>query len=120
MGDIMTINKLVRIENGVAFAISFYIYIQLDFPIWLFFVLLFVPDITMIGYAINNKTGAIVYNFGHSFILPLLLALCYLYFSKDYLLIIAIIWIAHIFLDRLLGFGLKCKDSFNKTHIQSL
>jgi hypothetical protein len=116
----MTINKMVRIENGFAFAISFYIYIQLDFPIWLFFVLLLVPDITMIGYAFNNKTGALVYNFGHSFILPLLLALCYLYFSNDYLLIISIIWISHIFMDRLLGFGLKYKDSFNKTHLQSL
>lgn len=116
----MTINQMVRIENGFAFVISFYIYMKLDFPIWLFFVLLLVPDITMIGYAINKKIGAIVYNFGHSFILPLLLALCYLYFSKDYLLIISIIWIAHIFMDRLLGFGLKYQDSFNNTHIQRL
>lgn len=116
----MTINQIVRIENGFALAISFYIYIQLDFPIWLFFVLLLVPDITMIGYAINNKIGAKVYNFGHSFILPLLLALGYLSFSKDYLLIISIIWLSHIFMDRLLGFGLKYQDSFNKTHIQRI
>ncbi|MDH5160511.1 DUF4260 domain-containing protein [Heyndrickxia oleronia] len=113
-------NQIVRIENGFALAISFYIYIQLDFPIWLFFVLLLVPDITMIGYAINNKIGAKVYNFGHSFILPLLLALGYLSFSKDYLLIISIIWLSHIFMDRLLGFGLKYQDSFNKTHIQRI
>ena len=116
----MTINQMVRIENGFAFAISFCIYMHLDFPIWLFFVLLLFPDITMIGYAINKKIGAIVYNFGHSFILPLLLALCYLYFSKDYLLIISIICIAQIFMDRLLGFGLKYQESFNKTHIQRL
>lgn len=116
----MTINQIVRIENGFALATSFYIYMHLDFPIWLFFVLLFVPDITMIGYAINKKIGALVYNFGHSFILPLLLALCYLYFSNEYLLIISIIWIAHICMDRLLGFGLKYQNSFNKTHIQRL
>lgn len=116
----MTINRLVRLENGFAFGLSFYIYMQLDFPIWLFFVLLLVPDITMIGYAINKKIGAGVYNFGHSFILPLLLALCYLYFSKDYLLLISVIWIAHIFMDRLLGFGLKYQDSFKETHIQKI
>lgn len=116
----MTINHIIRIENGLAFALSFYIYMQLDFPIWLFFVLLLVPDLTMIGYAMNKKIGVIVYNVGHSFVLPLLLALCYVYFSKDYLLIIAIIWLAHIFMDRLFGFGLKYKDSFNKTHIQRL
>ena len=116
----MTIHKIVRIENGFAFVISFYIYMQLDFPIWLFFVLLLVPDITMIGYAINKEIGAIVYNFGHSLIVPLLFAIGYFSFSKDYLLIISIIWLAHIFMDRLLGFGLKYKESFNKTHIQKL
>ncbi|WP_411830172.1 DUF4260 domain-containing protein [Paenibacillus alba] len=117
----MTIKQMVRIENGFAFALSFYIYMHLNFPIWLFFVLLVVPDITMIGYAINKKIGAIVYNFGHTFILPLLLALCYLYFSKDYLLIISITWIAHICMDRVIGAGLKYQDSsFTKTHIQRL
>ena len=116
----MTINKIVRIENGCAFAISFYIYMLLDFPIWLFFVLLLVPDITMIGYVINKEIGAVVYNFGHSLISPLVILLSYFYFSKDYLLMISIIWIAHIFMDRLLGFGLKYGDSFNKTHIQKL
>lgn len=116
----MIINQIIRLENGLAFAIAFYLYMHLDFPLWLFFVLLFVPDITIFGYFFNEKTGAILYNLGHSFILPLLLALWYLYFPKDYLLIISLIWIAHIFLDRLLGFGLKYQDSFNKTHIQRL
>ena len=116
----MTINKIVRIENGIGFVASFYMYLYLNFPIWLFFVLLLAPDITMIGYAINKKIGAIIYNFGHSLISPLLFAFSYFYFSKDYLLIISIIWLAHIFMDRSLGFGLKYEDSFKKTHIQKL
>ncbi|MCM3358200.1 DUF4260 domain-containing protein [Psychrobacillus sp. MER TA 171] len=93
---------------------------QLDFPIWLFFLLLFVPDITMIGYTINNKIGATIYNVGHSFIFPILLTLGYFYFLKDYLLIISIIWVAHIFMDRLFGFGLKYQESFKETHMQRL
>lgn len=117
----MTFNQTtVRIENGIALAISFYFYTMLDFPIWLFFVLLLIPDITMIGYVINNKIGAIIYNLGHSFISPVLLALCYFYFLKDYLLLLSIIWVAHIFMDRLFGFGLKYPDSFKKTHIQRI
>lgn len=114
----MNINQLIRIEYGLAFILSLYIYLQLDFPIWLFFVLLFVPDITMIGYALNNKIGAIVYNFGHSFILPFIFVTGYFAFSKKYLLLIAIIWIAHIFMDRCLGFGLKYQEGFKKTHLQ--
>ena len=116
----MTVKRIVRIENGFAFAISFYIYVHLNFPIWLFFVLLLVPDITMIGYAMNKKIGALVYNIGHSLIVPLLFFISYFYFSNDYLLITSIIWLAHIFMDRLLGFGLKYEDTFNITHIQKL
>lgn len=116
----MKVNHIVRLENGLAFGISFFIYMQLDFPIWLFFLLLFVPDITMIGYTINNKIGAAIYNLGHSFIFPILLTLCYFYFLQDYLLIISIIWVAHIFMDRLFGFGLKYQESFKETHIQRL
>ena len=116
----MAVKQMIHLENGIAFALSFYIYIQLDFPIWLFFALLFVPDITMAGYALNNKIGAHLYNFGHSFVFPLLLLLSYFYFLKDYLLIVSIIWFAHIFMDRLLGFGLKYQDSFHHTHIQRI
>ncbi|WP_455660668.1 DUF4260 domain-containing protein [Pradoshia sp.] len=116
----MTVHKIVRLEYGFAFAFLFYMYIQLGFPVWLFFVLLLLPDITMIGYALNKSIGADVYNFGHSLIIPLLLAACYFLFSKDYLLIISLIWLSHICMDRLLGFGLKYKDSFNHTHIQKM
>lgn len=116
----MAINRIVRIENGVAFLISFYIYMYLDFPIWMFFVFLLAPDITAMGYIFNKNIGSQIYNVGHNLILPLLLALSYLYFSLDYLLITAIIWSAHIYMDRLFGYGLKYKDSFNKTHIQKI
>lgn len=116
----MTIQKVVRVENGMALAASFYMYVHLNFPLWLFFVLLFVPDITMIGYAINTRIGATVYNWGHSLIIPLLFFMSYLFFLNEYLLIISIVWLAHIFMDRLFGFGLKYKDSFNTTHIQKL
>lgn len=114
----MMINQIVRMEIGIAFVITFCIYLYFNFPIWLFFVFLLAPDFTAIGYVFNKKIGSLIYNFGHNLILPLLLAASYLYFSKDVLLIISIIWLAHIFMDRLLGYGLKYPDSFNKTHIQ--
>jgi hypothetical protein len=116
----MTIHQIIRIEYGFAFAISFYIYLQLDFQIWMFFVFLLAPDITAIGYVFNKKVGSFVYNFGHNLISPLLLIISYFYFSKEYLLVISIIWLAHIFMDRSLGYGLKYADSFNKTHLQRI
>ena len=119
-GGILINQLIVRIENGLGFAGSFYLYWQFDFPIWLFFVLLLVPDITMVGYALNTKIGAFIYNIGHSFILPIFLLLLYVVFSTDVLLLIALIWSAHIFIDRLFGYGLKYKGDFKETHIQRI
>ncbi|MFP4978274.1 DUF4260 domain-containing protein [Paenibacillus sp. CN-4] len=117
----MTNKQIVHVEYALAFALSFFIYMQLHFPIGLFVVLLLVPDLTMLGYTINKKIGAIVYNFGHTFIIPLLFALGYLFFSNDYLLLGSIIWIAHICMDRAIGAGLKYQESsFTNTHIQRL
>lgn len=116
----MTNKQIIHVEYALAFALSFFIYMQLQFPIWLFVVFLFVPDFTMLGYTINKKIGAIVYNLGHTFTFPLLFALGYLYFSYDYLLLGSIIWIAHICMDRAIGAGLKYQDSFTHTHIQRL
>lgn len=117
----MTNKQIVHVEYALAFALTFFIYMQLHFPIWLFVALLFVPDLTMLGYTINKKIGAIVYNFGHTFIIPLLFALGSLFLSNDYLLLGSIIWIAHICMDRAIGAGLKYqKSSFTNTHIQRL
>ncbi len=33
---------------------------------------------------------------------------------------VAVIWIAHIALDRFLGFGLKYSQAFQPTHIQNV
>ncbi|MDQ0229152.1 hypothetical protein J2S19_000402 [Metabacillus malikii] len=112
--------QVVRIENGIAFVLSFYLFTLLDFPVWLFFLLLMIPDITMVGYAFNNKIGAKVYNFGHSLVVPLLLTIGYFFYLNEYLLLTIIIWVAHIFMDRFLGFGLKYEDSFKSTHIHRL
>jgi hypothetical protein len=117
----MTNKQIVHVEYAIAFALTILFYIHLHFPFWLFVVLFFVPDLTMLGYTKNAKIGAAVYNFGHTFIFPMLLALGYLVFSNDYLLIGSIIWIAHICMDRAIGAGLKYKNSpFSNTHIQRL
>ena len=81
---------------------------------WLKFALLFLaPDISIAAYLARKRIGAAVYNLVHSYTLPLLLA------ATGVALPLALIWIAHIGFDRLLGFGLKFPDAFQPTHIQS-
>jgi hypothetical protein len=87
---------------------------------WLMFALLFlVPDLSMLGYLGGRKLGAGVYNLGHTYILPAALAAFGLFRSQPLALDIALIWIAHIGFDRLLGFGLKYQTAFGHTHLSA-
>ncbi len=114
------IKPLIQFEYAFAFLLTIVFYWYSDFSLLLFFVLLFVPDLSMIGYVINNKIGAIVYNVGHTFLLPLSLLVISFTFANSFLLMISLIWLAHIFMDRALSFGLKYDDAFKHTHIQNL
>ena len=79
-----------------------------------------IPDIFMLGYVINRKTGSYVYNIGHTYITPIIIALLYLYIDEKLLLQIALIWLAHISMDRTMGFGLKYSSDTDKTIIQKI
>jgi len=111
---------IIQTENAIFFALTFIIYSHFDFSLLLFFGLLLVPDITMLGYLANPKVGARIYNIGHSFILPTIILLSYFLIQADILLIIAFIWYAHIFMDRAIGYGLKYPHSFKETHLQKI
>ena len=85
---------------------------------WLAFILLLlVPDLVMVGYLVNNQVGSIVYNLGHSYVLPLLLGVLSLLFEAPLGLQLALIWLAHIGMDRSMGYGLKYEDGFKETHL---
>ena len=112
--------KIIGLENGLAFLICVFLNLQLEFSLLLFFLLLLVPDITMVGYMVNPKIGAFIYNAGHSFLLPFLLVCLYFFFLEPYLLTTANIWAAHICMDRFFGFGLKYTTDFKETHLQRI
>ena len=116
-GNILT---LIKLDNECIFIITIAVYFKLEFSIWLFLLLLLVPDIFMLGYVINRKIGRYVYNIGHTYITPIIIALLYLYIDERLLLQIALIWLAHISMDRTLGFGLKYSSDTNKTIIQKM
>jgi hypothetical protein len=73
----------------------------------------------MLGYLGGRKLGAGIYNFAHTYILPAALAAYGLYQSQPLALDLALIWIAHIGFDRLLGFGLKYQTAFRHTHLSA-
>jgi hypothetical protein len=99
---------LLRIEGGVLFAATILGYWESHASWILFAALLLAPDLSLAGYAAGVKMGAAVYNL-------LAYGLVAAHFS---LLPYGMIWIAHIGMDRMLGFGLKYPTRFNDTHLQ--
>ena len=114
MGD------LIRLENTFVFITAVIVYFMFGFSVWLFLIFLLVPDVFMLGYLLNNKIGSYVYNIGHSYIIPILITLLYLAIGENLLLGIALIWLAHISMDRAIGYGLKYASGFDKTTIQKV
>ncbi|WP_436884007.1 DUF4260 domain-containing protein [Mammaliicoccus sciuri] len=112
--------NLIRLENVFVFITVVIIYFMFDFSLWLFLILFLVPDVSMLGYLYNNRIGSYVYNTGHSYIIPILIILLYLVTGVNLLLGIALIWLAHIAMDRMIGYGLKYTVGFYKTTIQKL
>jgi hypothetical protein len=73
--------------------------------------------VSLAAYFLGTRPGAIAYNAAHVTLVPLVLAaLGFLLPSFD-LLSIALVWAAHIGIDRALGLGLKYGAGFAFTHL---
>ena len=109
---------LLRLEGLIVAAISAVLYAQTGASWWLFAALWLAPDLSMLGYATGRPCwGARIYNAYHNYAVPGLLALFAIVIHARGLMPIALIWINHIGVDRLLGFGLKYSDGFGFTHL---
>lgn len=110
---------LLRAEGAAAFigAVSGYVVLNGDWH--LFALLLLLPDLSMLGYRIDAEFGAALYNSAHTYLVPGALALGGWLAGVPLLFAVALIWVAHIALDRALGFGLKRPGSFSDTHLST-
>jgi hypothetical protein len=110
---------LLRVEALAVLILSVVAYQRLHGSWILFALLLLVPDVSLAGYAINPRVGAAAYNVFHSYVSPALLALVGAVTGASVLPVCAI-WVAHIGMDRVLGFGLKFPTAFESTHLGTL
>ncbi len=109
--------SLLRLEGlaALAAAASAYAWLGGSWP--LFALLLFAPDLAMIGYRFGPAVGAAAYNAAHTYLAPAALGAAGLAFGAATMQALALIWIAHIGLDRALGYGLKYATGFGDTHL---
>jgi Domain of unknown function (DUF4260) len=106
---------LERLE-GFALLAASVITFAITAPNWILFaVLLLSPDLAMLGYLRGPRFGAITYNLAHLKILPLALGSIGLLTSNTLEIQLALIWFAHIGMDRAAGYGLKLETGFSDT-----
>jgi hypothetical protein len=117
--DIVRPRLLLRLEGAAVLMAGIAVYSQLDVTWWLFVALCLAPDIAFLGLPFGKRIGTFAYNTLHTYILPALLAIAGLALDENLVVAIAVIWAAHIGMDRMIGYGLKyAGGDFKETHIQ--
>ena len=84
---------------------------------WVFALLFFLPDISIVVYLINTNIGSLVYNIFHHKGIMIALILTGYFTDIDWLEVVGIVFLCHIAFDRTFGYGLKFPDNFKHTHL---
>jgi hypothetical protein len=108
---------LLRLEGLALLAAMVLLYATRGGPWWLFAVLFLAPDLSFAAYLAGARIGAMVYNAVHVTAVPIVLLIAGFALDQSLAASIAIIWLAHIGMDRAAGYGLKYPDAFNHTHL---
>ena len=110
--------RLLHLEGLAVLTGAIVLYFDASYGWLLLLVLFLAPDLSMIGYLGGPRVGALTYDVVHTYALPIALGVAGVLGDSSLAMQIALIWAAHIGLDRLLGYGLKYPTAFRDTHLQ--
>ena len=108
---------LLRAEGAAMAAAGIALFAHGDLAWWWFLMLLLAPDLSFLGYLAGPKVGAAVYNAVHTTLGPLATLAVGWLLGEPLWLSLGGIWLAHVGIDRLLGYGLKYASGFDATHL---
>jgi hypothetical protein len=111
------VRTLLRLEGVVLFVGMTLLYGLWEGSWWVYAILFLAPDLSFAAYLGGPRVGALVYNAAHSYLAPVALMTAGLAMATPLTLSIAMIWLAHIGIDRALGYGLKYQTGFRFTHL---
>lgn len=109
--------NILKLEELCMLAISIYGLWWLEAEWWWYLVLFSGPDVSILAYLINNKTGAVCYNLFHHKGIGVAIFLSGAMSYNWGLLLTGIIIFGHSSMDRLFGYGLKYFEGFKFTHL---
>src|SRR5581483_637666 len=92
-------------------------HLPVHFSWWAWILLFLAPDISMIGYALNDKAGALLYNLFHHHLVAVAVCGSGVLLHQPYVALTGLILLGHSGMDRMLGYGLKKTDGFKHTYL---
>lgn len=107
----------LRLEGVAAFAAGLAIFGAAGGPWLLALPLLLAPDVSMVGYLHGPRLGALTYNLVHNWALGLAVLGLGAWSGVGGVTLAGAILVAHVGMDRALGYGLKLPTSFQETHL---
>ena len=117
-------DRLVRFwlhaEGAAAFVAGTLLYLHGGGDALLYLPLLLVPDVGMVGYLRSSRVGAFTYTLVHNWAIGLAVLGAGLAIDSGGVQIAGAILIAHVGMDRAIGYGLKYAVGFKMTHLQRI
>ena len=111
------LRTMLRLEGLALFTGMTLLYAVWGGSWWIYAILFLVPDLSFAGYLAGPRAGAMVYNAAHSYMAPMILMVTGFAIEAPLVLSIAMLWLAHIGIDRALGYGMKYVTGFGFTHL---
>ena len=109
---------LLKTEEAALFGFSIMLnHLFIPYAWWWYWVLFLTPDFSMIGYWINSRVGATLYNIGHHKGVAIICFMVGVILSSTAWQFAGILLLGHSSFDRVLGYGLKYPDNFKNTHL---
>ena len=107
----------LRLEGLAAFGIGLALF-GASGGNWLLLVpLLLLPDVSAAGYLAGPRIGTFTYNLVHNWVPGFVTLGIGFWLESPTILVAAAILIAHVGIDRAVGYGLKLPSSFHDTHL---
>ncbi len=107
-----SVRALLRLEGGAGLVLAIATYFAEGGNPWLLVPLVVAVDVSMVGYLANARLGAITYNALHTWATGIAVLGAGLWTDTAILAIAGAVLVAHVGMDRVLGYGLKYPTGF--------
>jgi hypothetical protein len=116
--DSLVVRFWLHTEGVAALVAGVVVYLQAGGNPWFLLPLLLVPDVSVLGYLGGPRLGAFVYDLVHNWAVGIAVLGAGALTGAAGLWIAGSILVAHVGMDRAVGYGLKYPTHFKDTHLQ--